>query len=185
MSLVALFSLCGAGILLTHVPGARADPVPPPPPVAPPTPPLPPVSQRPASAALLVDAEIMVLHAKTVAGPGFIDPAIGKMPQLQKPPFSVFNTYRLLDKKVIPLEIGKMGPYSLPNGRVLQVTFANPTQDKRFHIQVAINQPGGTAYLKLLELTAGPNETFFVAGQPYKDGILVLGLTMRPVATVP
>jgi hypothetical protein len=122
----------------------------------------------------------MVLLATMVPGPGSIDSAIGKMPQLQKPPFSVFNTYRLLDRRIIPIELGKTGPYSLPNGRVLQVTFANPTQDKRFHIQVAINQPGGNAYLKLLEVTAGPNETFFVAGQPYKDGVLVLGLTLRP-----
>jgi hypothetical protein len=168
--LVALLAPALAGALLAYGPTARADQIPPPaPPAAPKAP-----------AALIVNAEVMVLHATMVPGAGSIDPAIGKMPQLQKPPFSVFNTYRLLDKKVIPLELGKTGPYTLPNGRVLQVTFANPTQDKRFHIQVAINQPGGNAYLKLLELTAGANETFFVAGQPYKDGVLVLGITLRP-----
>jgi hypothetical protein len=140
----------------------------------------PPGAPRPPAAALVVNAEVMVLHASMVPGPGSIDPAIGRMPQLQKPPFSVFNTYRLLDKRIIPLEVGKTGPYTLPNGRVLQVTFANPTQDRRFHIHVAINQPGGNAYLKLLEVTAGANETFFVAGQPYNNGILVLGITLRP-----
>jgi len=138
-----------------------------------------PAPQRPATA-LVVNAEVMVLYATMAPGAGSIDPALGKMSQLRKPPFSVFNTYRLLDKKVIPIELGRTGPYLLPNGRVLQVTFANPTQDRRFHVQVAIEQPGGKAYLKLLEVTAGANETFFVAGQPYKDGILVLGLTMRP-----
>jgi hypothetical protein len=168
--LQALLSTSAAGLLLfALVPAVRADP--------PATPP--PVPAR-APGALIVNAEVMVLHATMAPGPGSIDPAIGKMPQLQKPPFSVFNTYRLLDRRVIPIEIGKTGPYSLPNGRVLQVTFASPTQDKRFHIQLAINQPGGNAFLKLLELTASPNETFFVAGQPYKDGVLVLGLTMRP-----
>jgi hypothetical protein len=133
------------------------------------------------AAALVVHAEIMVLYATTVPGPGAIDPAIGKMPQLTKPPFSVFNTYRLIDKRVIPLELGKSGPYTLPNGRVLQVTFIEPTPEKRFHIKVAINQPGGNgSYLKLLEVTAEPNDPFFVAGQPYKDGILVLGISLRP-----
>jgi hypothetical protein len=166
---LALASMSAAGILLALVPCARADQPPPP---APPRPPV--------GAPLVVNAEVMVLLATMVPGPGSIDSAIGKMPQLEKPPFSVFNTYRLLDRRIIPIELGKMGPYPLPNGRVLQVTFANPTQDKRFHIQVAINQPGGNAYLKLLEVTAGPNETFFVAGQPYKDGVLVLGLTLRP-----
>jgi hypothetical protein len=170
-ALLALLAPAVAGAVFAYVPSALADQIPPPPPPPPP---------RAPAAALLVNAEIMVLHATMVPGPGSIDPAIGKMPQLQKPPFSVFNTYRLLDKKLIPLEVGKTGPYTLPNGRVLQVTFANPTTDKRFHIQVAINQPGGNAYLKLLEVTAGANETFFVAGQPYKDGVLVLGITLRP-----
>jgi hypothetical protein len=165
--LLALLAPAVAGALVAYLPFAHADQIPPP------------VGARP-PAALVVNAEVMVLHASMVPGPGSIDPAIGRMPQLQKPPFSVFNTYRLLDKKVIPLEVGKTGPYTLPNGRVLQVTFANPTQDKRFHIQVAINQPGGNALLKLLEVTAGANETFFVAGQPYNNGVLVLGITLRP-----
>jgi hypothetical protein len=179
---LALLFLSATGVLLAPLRGALADPVPVPAPAAssstPPAPPVPP--KPPGPPALVVNAEIMVLHATMRPGPGSIDPAIGKMPQLQKPPFSVFNTYRLLDKKVVPIDLGRAGSYSLPNGSILQVTFANPTQDKRFHIQVAINTPGGTAYLKLLEVTASPNETFFVAGQPFKDGVLVLGLTMRP-----
>jgi hypothetical protein len=162
-------AVCG---ITAFAPSARADQIPPPP--------APPVAPRQAPASLVVNAEIMVLHATMGPPPGSIDPAIGRMPQLMKPPFSVFNTYHLVDKKIIPLEVGKTGPYTLPNGRVLQVTFANPTLDKRFHIQVAINQPGGHAYLKLLEVTTGANETFFVAGQPYKGGVLVLGITLRP-----
>jgi hypothetical protein len=29
-------------------------------------------------------------------------------------------------------------------------------------------------------VTAEPNDPFFVAGQPYKDGVLVLGISLRP-----
>jgi len=164
--LLGLLPAVAVSALVASLPLARADQIPTP-------------GAKP-QAVLVVNAEVMVLHAKMSPGGGSIDPAIGRMPQLQQPPFSVFNTYRLLDKKVIPLDVGKTGPYTLPNGRVLQVTFANPTQDRRFHIHVAINQPGGNAYLKLLEVTAAANQTFFVAGQPYKDGILVLGITLRP-----
>jgi hypothetical protein len=131
-------------------------------------------------AALTVNAEIMVLHATQADGGGFIDPAIGKMPQLTKPPFSAYNTYKLLDRKTLPLSVGSSGTYTLPNNRVLQVTFIEATPDKRFHIKTAINQPGGSAFLKLLEVTAAPNETFFVGGQSYQGGSLVLGITMRP-----
>jgi len=161
--MLAALGAAGAAFTLS-APAAMAD--------APPAPP-----PKPAPAAFVVNAEVVVLHATTVVGPGSVPPG---MPQLTKPPFSVFNTYRVLDKKIIPLQIGNTGPFTLPNTRVLQVTFVNQTPDKRFHIRVAINQPEGNAYLKLLEVTAGPNETFFVAGQPYKGGVLVLGITLRP-----
>jgi hypothetical protein len=128
----------------------------------------------------LVGAEIMVLHATQVDGKGSIDPAVGNMPQLKKPPFSAYNTYKLLDKKSLPLEKGKSAEYPIVNGRVLQVTLVEVTPEKRYRISAAISQPGGPAFLKLLEVTAAPNEPFFVAGQSYQDGILVLGITLKP-----
>jgi hypothetical protein len=76
--------------------------------------------------------------------------------------------------------MGHSGTYTMANGRVLQVTFVEPTVDHGFHVKTAINQPGGNAYLKLLELTAKPNEPFFVAGQQFKGGSLVLAITLRP-----
>jgi hypothetical protein len=161
--MVLLAALGAAGASLTPSAVAWADAPPAPGPKAP--------------AALVLNAEVVVLQATMVPGPGSVPPGY---PQLTKPPFSVFNTYRVLDKKIIPLQVGGTGPFTLPNTRVLQVTFVNQTPDKRFHIRVAINQPGGNAYLKLLEVTAGPNETFFVAGQPYNGGVLVLGITLRP-----
>jgi hypothetical protein len=126
-----------------------------------------------------VNAEIMVLHGKEVEGRGSIDPAIGHMPQLRQPPLSAYNSYRLLDKKILTLQMGRSGTYTLANGRVLQVTFVEPTPDHGFHVKAAINQPGGNAYLKLLELTAKPNEPFFVAGQTYEGGNIILAITLR------
>src|SRR5438132_8197850 len=45
--------------------------------------------------------EIMVLHAKQDPKGGHIDPQVAKMPQLTQPPFSAYNSYTLLDKKVL------------------------------------------------------------------------------------
>jgi hypothetical protein len=126
-----------------------------------------------------VNAEVMVLFAAQVEGHGSIDPAIGNLPQLRKPPLSAYNTYRLLDKRSLELEVGRSSTYTMPNGRVLQVTFAEPTPDHGFRVKAAINQPGGGPYLKLLELTAKPNEPFFVAGQTFNGGSIVLAITLR------
>jgi hypothetical protein len=127
-----------------------------------------------------VSALIMVMHATQTDGGGSIDPSIGDMPQLKKPPFSAYNTYRLLDKKVLPLEKAKPATHGLITGRTVQVTLLDVTADHRFHIGAAINQPGGQAFLKLLEVNASANEPFFVAGQSYQGGTLVLGITIRP-----
>ena len=126
------------------------------------------------------NAEVMVLHATQAPGPGSIDPQIGNLPQLKKPPFSSYNTYKLLDRKGLALEKGKPVTYAMPNKRVLQVTLQDVMPDGRFKIAAAINDPSGGAFLKLLEVTAAANETFFVAGQSYDGGILVLGFTVHP-----
>jgi hypothetical protein len=133
--------------------------------------------------------EIMVLHATQDPKGGHIDPQVAKMPQLTQPPFSAYNSYALLDKKVLGLDAAKTAdpwkgkptvPYTLVNGRVLQVTLIDTLADKRFHVGAEINQPGGASFLKLLEVKAAPNEPFFVAGQSYNGGILVIGITVRP-----
>jgi hypothetical protein len=130
-------------------------------------------------AGVVVNAEVMVLVGTDLPGGGSIDPAIGRLPQLKKPPLSAYNTYRLVDKRTLPLELGKSETYTLVNGRVLQVTFVETTPDHGFHVKAAINQPGGHAYLKLLDLTAKPNEPFFVGGQSFGGGSLVLAITLR------
>jgi hypothetical protein len=137
-----------------------------------------PASPRDAGAAG-VTAEIMVLHARQVPGAGLIDPQIGALPQLQKPPFSSYNTYKLLDRKSVTLTRSAPVSQTLVNKRVLQVTLHDITADKRYKVAAAINQPNGEAFLKLLEVTAAPNDTFFVAGQSFDGGILVIGITLR------
>jgi len=126
-----------------------------------------------------VSATVLVMHARQVDGGGAIDPEVGDLPQLKKPPFSAYNSIKLLEKKVFSLEKGKPVTHSLMTGRTLQVSLLEVTADKRFHVGAAINQPGGAAFLKLLEVKAAPNEPFFVAGQSYKDGTVVLAFTIN------
>ncbi|MGC4092422.1 MAG: hypothetical protein QM756_32005 [Polyangiaceae bacterium] len=59
-------------------------------------------------------AEVLVLHA-TNSQKG-IDPRIGAMPELKKPPFSSYDSYELLDRARLPLEPKLPKTLKLPNG---------------------------------------------------------------------
>jgi hypothetical protein len=126
-----------------------------------------------------VNAEVMVMHATQAPGAGSIDEKIGNMPQLRKPPFSAYNTYKLLDKRTLSVQKGQPSSHQLPNGRTLQVSLSD-VKERRYHVSASISQPDGKAFLKLLEVAAAPNEPFFVAGQTYQGGSLVIAITLRP-----
>ncbi|HEY6556436.1 MAG TPA: hypothetical protein VI072_04155 [Polyangiaceae bacterium] len=118
-----------------------------------------------------VAAEVLILHA-TNSKKG-VDERIGKMPELKKPPFSAYDSYELLSKNRVPL---KKEPQTLklPNGRVLQTRLVDVLPKDYLRISASINQPGGKDFLPLLEVKAKVGQAFIVAGQSYKNGILVL-----------
>jgi hypothetical protein len=130
----------------------------------------------PLAPAQALSADIMVLHASNQGGG--IDPRIGNLPQLKKPPFSAYDTYKLLSQSKTPLPAGKPIETQLPNGRTLQVTLKDAPAPGRYKVAASINQPGGTTFLPLLEVTTSLDEPFFVAGQSHQGGVLVVGIKL-------
>lgn len=131
-----------------------------------------------------VNAEFIVLHG-TNDGTG-IDAKIGKMPELSKPPFSSYNSYKLLEKSASASSKSKAATTKLPNGAILQVVLKDivepkkKNEAKRYVMSASIKKAGGKDFLPLLEVNAKAGETFFVAGQNYKGGILVIGIKVNP-----
>ena len=131
-----------------------------------------------------VSVEIVILHA-TNDGSG-IDPKIGKMPALAQPPFSSYNSYKLLDRLKLPLAKGKSTTTKLPTGRDLMVSLKDIIEPKkkddprRYVVTASIQKPDGNTFLPLLEVNAKPGEPFFVAGQTYKGGTVVIGIKVNP-----
>ncbi len=131
-----------------------------------------------------VTVEIVILHA-TNDGSG-IDPKIGKMPALAQPPFSSYNSYKLLDRIKLPLAKGKSSTTKLPTGRDLMVALKDIVEPKkkddprRYVVTASIQKPDGNTFLPLLEVNAKPGEPFFVAGQTYKGGTVVIGIKVNP-----
>ncbi|HEU5073603.1 MAG TPA: hypothetical protein VFU02_05510 [Polyangiaceae bacterium] len=165
---VALLRLAATGGLLVHTTLALAEPVPPS------VDRTPSISLEKASAPLSYSIEVIVLHA-TNSGTG-IDKRVGDMPELKKPPFSAYDSYELLAKQRMPLLKGQPQTYRLPNDRLLKTDLKEDPKAETFKISASINQPQGKAFLPLLEVKAGLGQLFFVAGQTYKAGILVLVL---------
>ncbi|MFZ5892206.1 MAG: hypothetical protein ACOY0T_14205 [Myxococcota bacterium] len=118
--------------------------------------------------------EVLVLHAtNTQKG---IDPRIGAMPELKKPPFSSYDSYDLLDRARLALERQSPKTLKLANGRVLETRLLEVLGKELVRLSASINQPGGKEFLPLLEVKAKVGQAFIVAGQRYKQGILVLVL---------
>lgn len=136
------------------------------------------------AASTATTAEVIILHA-TNDGTG-IDPKIGKMPALGQPPFSSYNSYKLLDRVTLPLAKGKPSTTKLPTGRELMVSLKDvvepkkPGEPRRYLVTASIQKPDGNTFMPLLEVSAKPGEPFFVAGQNYKGGSLVIGIKVNP-----
>jgi hypothetical protein len=116
--------------------------------------------------------EISVLHATN--GKKGIDQRIGEMPELKNPPFSAYDSYTLLDRKRLPLAKKDPKQLKLPNGRILETKLLEVLPKEFLRISASINQPEGGDFLPLLEVKAKLGQAFIVAGQSYKNGILVL-----------
>ena len=117
-------------------------------------------------------AEVLILHA-TNEKKG-IDPRIGKLPELEKSPFSNYDSYQVLDRVRLPLTKDASHNLKLPNGRTLQVLLIDEPGPNSVRLSASINRPNGKEFLPLLEVKAHVGQAFIVAGQSHKKGILVL-----------
>ncbi|HWL86099.1 MAG TPA: hypothetical protein VNO21_09875 [Polyangiaceae bacterium] len=137
-------------------------------------------AQAPESEDTTAQAEVLVLQASKQPGAGSIDPSIGNLPQLKKPPFDAYNTFRLVDRKAVSLKKGTPADLPLVDGRKLELVLLDKTgKPSRYRLAASISAPKGAAFLKRIEVSASANEPFFVAGQSHQGGILVLGIAIR------
>ena len=121
-----------------------------------------------------VPGEVLVVLASEQVGE--IDRELAQIAALKKPPFSAFKTMKVLTRTNIKLKQGQPFTVSLPNGRHLMLTLAERLDDGRSKVQLSINKPNQKDYLPLLEVKAKSGEPFFVAGQQYEGGTLVIGV---------
>lgn len=125
-----------------------------------------------------VPAEVLVVLAKEEQGE--IDPQLKKLTALRRPPFNAFRSMKILSRPKVTLAPGKDALVSLPNGRRLKLTLLRVMPDGRYKVRAAINRPDKADYLPLLQVVASAGDPFFVAGQAYQGGTLVVGVIVDP-----
>lgn len=139
------------------------------------------IAQQPGVLApVSVASEVMLLHG-TNNNSG-IDPRLGKMAALSKPPFSAYNSYKLLSQATVLLPRGQAAPVALPTGRQLKIVYKDVVQPQkpggplRYQISASIQSPNGKSVLPLVEVNAKQGEWFWVGGQDYQGGSLFIGI---------
>jgi hypothetical protein len=125
-----------------------------------------------------VSAQVMVIVAREIAGA--IDPRLGTLTALRRPPFSSFGSMDIFAEHSVTLPLGTPVTIDLPNGRVMQLVLEEITPDGRNHVRVSINRRSQSDYLPVLEVAAPAGEPFFVAGQSFMGGTLVIGVNLGP-----
>ena len=118
--------------------------------------------------------EVLVVLAQAAEGP--IDPSLSSVRALKEPPFNAYKSMKILSRSALELEQHQSFDLDLPNGRWLRITLLERRKDGRWKVQVSINRPNQKDYLRTLEVIASPGEPFFVAGQKYQGGTLVIGV---------
>jgi hypothetical protein len=127
----------------------------------------------PAEDAAAVRGEVVVLHG-TNSGKG-VDARIKHLKeQLEQPPFSMFDSYELLTENKVPLTKAKASDVKLPDEGKLALTLEGQ-KGKKVVVQADISKADGEAVMSV-KVNATPDKYFFLAGQKFKDGILVLGI---------
>lgn len=116
--------------------------------------------------------EVSVLHGTREKRPD--DAQTVRMPELREGPFARYASYSLLSREVLPLIRGGKRQLKLPNGRRLEALLEDILADGSSRLVASINRPNSQDFLPLLAVKARPGQSFIVAGQSYKQGILVL-----------
>jgi hypothetical protein len=131
-----------------------------------------------------ISADVLVLHATN--DQSGIDPRIGPMPALSKPPFSSYNSYRLLSRDSgVALPRAIAARLKLPTGRDLHLVYKDvlpPTKQggTRFVVAASIHKANGNPLLPMVEVNATPGEWFWVGGQEFRGGAVFIGIKINP-----
>jgi hypothetical protein len=129
-----------------------------------------------------LNGEVLVLLASEAEGT--IDPSLNHLRALKHPPFNSFKSMKILSRSSVALNADEPVAIELPKHRWLVLTLVSKLPDGRAKVQLSINKANQKDYLPFLNVIISAGEPFFVAGQKFEGGTLVVGVRVgeRPNA---
>jgi hypothetical protein len=117
-----------------------------------------------------------------LAAPGGLDKRLRPLhKQLARPPFSSFKTMKLIKASALVIPQNSMKQVTLPTGKILKLTFKEKLLERkdkvRLRMHLSITPPKKTRFLPGTLFTIANGGTLLVAGDKYKGGTLVVGVT--------
>ena len=123
-----------------------------------------------------VEGEVQIILAEEAEGT--IDPRLANLEALRRAPFNLYRTLTLHSSRRIQLRVNEPRELPLPNGRRIRLVLWQITSEGRYRIRVSINRPGQRDYLPEMSVRTSPGDPFFVAGQGFQRGTLVVGIRL-------
>ncbi len=125
-----------------------------------------------------INAEVLLIKASEKSGT--IDASLKNIAALSKAPFTSFKSMQLVAQPNVALSLHKDSDLELPNGRTLRLNVKEKQKDGRYHVALSITKPNAKEkqkdYLPLLQVIAAAGDYFFVVGQAYQDGTMIIGV---------
>lgn len=118
--------------------------------------------------------EVLVLLASQEEGT--VDPSLSHLRALKHPPFNSFKSMKIMSRSSVALMTDEPVAIELPKHRWLVLTLVSKLPDGRAKVQLSINKANQKDYLPLLNVIISAGEPFFVAGQKFEGGTLVVGV---------
>lgn len=124
-----------------------------------------------------------MLLGTTVAAGGSMDPKFDEelKRKLGQEPLKLYNTYKLLDSKLLPLEQQVPAGYAMVNGSHLKLTMLEPaTGENRYKLQAEVAAHDSGRHMTKIDFTSGPKNYFFLG--PFRhtaQGALFLVITIK------
>ena len=144
----------------------------------------PPAHAAPAIAAPAVAADkatcvFKIIHASQ--GPtASMDPAINMLREdLKRPPFTAWNTFKVLARTPADLAEGATASFTTPDGHTALLTYSGHVLQKDRHaIKAILDLRGGTSAARTT-FTLDEGGHFVVAGHKHQGGILIYAITCK------